>query len=214
MTRILFVCLGNICRSPTAQVTFEALLRARGLQDRFEVDSAGTWDWHAGELADPRTRAAALSRGLTITHRSRQITDDDYRTFDLIVVMDRSNLSHVRTMAPSEVTLELVDEEHPEMTPRHADARQGTRAKGPGVALFASYLRCDPLHAAWSRVPGDDRRNATPIEVAERTCEVPDPYAGGPAGFEAVLDICVAASRGLLAQLGAGDGAPGLGTVR
>ena len=90
--KILFICLGNICRSPAAQGIMEQLIASRGLQDRFLVDSAGLYGGHSGSLPDQRMRVHAQRRGYTLTHRSRQITGSDLQTFDLIVVMDRSNL--------------------------------------------------------------------------------------------------------------------------
>lgn len=97
--RICFVCLGNICRSPTAEGVMRALVDAAGLAERFELDSAGTGDWHAGELPDPRTRAAAARRGLALTHTARQFTRRDLERFDLVLAMDRANLRHLRTLA-------------------------------------------------------------------------------------------------------------------
>lgn len=97
--RVCFVCLGNICRSPTAEAVFTRMVRDAGLTDRVTIDSAGTGDWHVGELADPRTRAAAAKRGLELTHRARQFTPADFGRFDLIVVMDADNLRNVRRLA-------------------------------------------------------------------------------------------------------------------
>jgi protein-tyrosine phosphatase len=91
MHRILFVCLGNICRSPTAEAAFVALVASRGLADRVHVDSAGTSENHIGELAHPETRAEALRRGVTITHRARRVTRDDFARFDRLIAMDRQN---------------------------------------------------------------------------------------------------------------------------
>jgi protein-tyrosine phosphatase len=91
MQRVLFVCLGNICRSPTAEAAFRALVAARGLADRFHIDSAGTSANHLGEAAHPATRAEASRRGVAITHRARQVTHADFARFDCIVAMDRQN---------------------------------------------------------------------------------------------------------------------------
>lgn len=98
-TGVLFVCLGNICRSPTAEAVFLRDVQAAGLEHLFEIDSAGTGDWHAGQLAHPPTRALAESRGVTITHRARQIRPDDFERFHHLVVMDRSNLKNVLALA-------------------------------------------------------------------------------------------------------------------
>lgn len=100
--RVLFVCLGNICRSPTAEAVFARDVRAAGLEAHFEIDSAGTGDWHAGELAHPPTRAHASTRGIEITHRARQIRVTDLETFDHVLVMDASNLKNVLALAKSD----------------------------------------------------------------------------------------------------------------
>jgi protein-tyrosine phosphatase len=97
--RILFVCLGNICRSPTAEGVFGALAAAEGLQ--VEVDSCGTGGWHAGEPPHPPAIAAARKRGYDLTAlRARQITRADFTRFDRIIVMDRANLRDVRALRP------------------------------------------------------------------------------------------------------------------
>ena len=148
--RVCFVCLGNICRSPTAEAVMRQLVDAAGVV--IDVDSAGTSGWHAGELPDPRTRAAAARRGMTMTHRARQLTRADGDAFDLLLVMDAANL-------------------------RDARAIVGGAARAE-VRLLREF---DP--------------------TAPTGAEVPDPYAGGPAGFEEVLDQCARACAGLLAEL-------------
>lgn len=125
------------------------LLAEAGLADRVLIDSAGMGGWHAGELADPRTRAAAKRRGLELLHRARQFTRHDFDRFDLVVAMDDDNLDDLRRLA-------------------------GTRTT-PDVRLLCSF---DP--------------------TAEHGACVPDPYAGGEAGFEHVLDLCERACAGLL----------------
>jgi protein-tyrosine phosphatase len=150
--RVLCVCLGNICRSPTAEgVLVETLARA-GLGAKVEVDSAGTSAAHVGEPADSRSARAARTRGYTLTSRARQFVQSDFERFDLIVAMDHSNLR----------TLEQLRPERP-------------RAR---LALFRSF---DPS--------------------AESEAEVPDPYYGGPSGFDEVLDMCERAAKGLVEQL-------------
>lgn len=99
--RILFVCLGNICRSPAAQGEMERLVEERGAADRFEIDSAGLYGGHAGDLPDSRMRAHARRRGLELTHRSRQVRESDFDRFDIIVAMDDSNYYRLRAMAPT-----------------------------------------------------------------------------------------------------------------
>jgi protein-tyrosine phosphatase len=150
MIRIVFVCLGNICRSPTAEGVMRQLAEQSSMSARLHLDSAGTGGWHAGELPDPRTRAAAARRGIELTHRARQFTVEDFARFDLVVAMDRANMRNLH-----------------QLTRSTAD-----------VTKLSLLRRFDP------RSPAD--------------AEVPDPYQGGPEGFEHVLDLCEAACRGLL----------------
>ena len=89
--RVLFVCLGNICRSPTAEGVMRSLVEERGLSETIEIDSAGTGDWHIGKRADPRAIEAAARRGIELTSRARQVSAADFDDFDLIVAMDQSN---------------------------------------------------------------------------------------------------------------------------
>jgi protein-tyrosine phosphatase len=145
-TRILFVCMGNICRSPTAEGVMRHLLAERGLGGEIEVQSAGTGGWHAGNPPDARATAAARERGITLQGEARQVTAGDFEDFDLLVAMDRENLEELRAIAP------------------------------PGTEDKLRMLLAD----------GRD---------------VPDPYYGGPRGFEAVLDLVEAASEDLLDEL-------------
>ncbi|WP_137817856.1 low molecular weight protein-tyrosine-phosphatase [Pseudomonas sp. 2FG] len=106
--RVLFVCLGNICRSPTAEGVFRHKLREAGLEARVEVDSAGTGDWHVGKAADTRTRRAAQLRGYDLAQlRGRQVSTTDFQAFDLILAMDQSNLQHLKAMRPASAKAEL-----------------------------------------------------------------------------------------------------------
>lgn len=89
--RVLFVCLGNICRSPTAEGVFVKLVQDAGLAHAFEIDSCGTGGWHAGELAHPETRKTALARGMELTHRARQLKYSDFEEFDVLLAMDKKN---------------------------------------------------------------------------------------------------------------------------
>jgi protein-tyrosine phosphatase len=101
-TRILFVCLGNICRSPTAHGVFEHLLSQDSGDMRVDVDSAGTGDWHVGKAPDPRTRAAAARRGYSLEHlRARTVVDEDFGRFDYILAMDDANLRELRRRCPA-----------------------------------------------------------------------------------------------------------------
>ena len=96
--KILFVCLGNICRSPAAEGIFSQKIKERDLENFFVVDSAGTGSWHVGNLPDRRMRETALSRGIKLTSRSRQIEEKDLYEFDHILVMDKDNLNAVKSL--------------------------------------------------------------------------------------------------------------------
>lgn len=155
-TRILFVCLGNICRSPAAEGVFVHLLAQQGLSDRFVVDSAGTGGWHVGHPADARMRAAAAHRGIDLTSRARQIDLADLHSFDHILTMDAANLAAVQALARG----------------------AGNPADQARIAALTAYCR---RHSG--------------------AHEVPDPYYGGPQGFEQVLDLLEDACTGLLEEL-------------
>ena len=99
--RILFVCLGNICRSPAAEGVFLRLIEIDGRCDQFSVDSAGTGAWHAGERADPRMRTAAAERGIELRSTARQLTARDLEWNDLILTMDDDNLEQTRRLDPT-----------------------------------------------------------------------------------------------------------------
>lgn len=150
--KVLFVCLGNICRSPTAEGVMRQVVAAAGWQDRVEIDSAGTGGWHAGELPDKRMRQHASKRGFALTSRARQVRAADFEEFDLIVAMDRKNRrdlqDFVRTTTP--------------------------RAR---VRLFCEFVRDRP------------------------ETDVPDPYYGGPDGFETVLDLVENGCQGILQEI-------------
>jgi protein-tyrosine phosphatase len=150
---VLFVCLGNICRSPLAEAVFRSVVVEAGLEDRFVIDSAGTSGYHDGEPPDRRTTAVAAGRGVTVQGTSRQITGTDVDSFDYLIVMDGENLRNVERMA------------------RNA---RGT----PEVWRFREF---DPQNT------GD--------------LDVPDPYFGGPEGFEDVHEIVDRSARGLLAYI-------------
>ncbi len=150
MVRVLFVCLGNICRSPLAQGVFENVLRREGLEGEVEVDSAGTGSWHVGEPPDERALSVASFRGVDISsQRARRITPEDCQNFDYILTMDEENYHTVAALCR-------------------------------GSAVVRPFL--------------DFATNSS-----ER--EVPDPYYGGPEGFDHVLDLVEEASEGLLKDI-------------
>jgi len=148
---VLFVCMGNICRSPTAEGVFRHFVEKEGLTSEIDIDSAGTHAYHVNEPADRRANAAAERRGYSLDGiRARRVDAADFERFDYIVAMDRDNLSVLQSQS---------DEEHQEK-----------------IRLFLEFT------------------SATEDEV-------PDPYYGGSAGFERVLDLVEDASRGLLETL-------------
>ncbi len=109
MVRVLFVCMGNICRSPTAEGAFQALLRQQGLGHCVEIDSAGTHAFHVGEPPDLRAQAAARARGIELADlRARRIAPSDFESFDLIVAMDKENHDALLTRCPNPAYREKV----------------------------------------------------------------------------------------------------------
>jgi len=151
---VVFVCLGNICRSPTAEGVFRKLVRDAGLEAAFRIDSAGTGEWHVGDQPDPRTAAAARRRGIHLDHAARLFRAHELSDWDYVLAMDRSNHRNLIAMARGDETMRR------------------------RIHLLRDF-------------DADGRAGA----------EVPDPYYGGPSGFEEVLDICEAACRGLLDRL-------------
>ncbi len=107
--KILFVCLGNICRSPAAEGVMRALVEKRGVAEQFEIDSAGTYSGHAGDLPDARMRAAAARRGYNLTHRARLIQIEDFDYFDRIIVMDDYNYETVHRLTPTRESSMKID---------------------------------------------------------------------------------------------------------
>jgi len=180
MVRILFVCLGNICRSPTAEGAMRALVRDTGMEADIEIDSAGTGGWHVGDPPDRRAVKAARARGIALEGTAREVSTEDFEDFDLLIAMDRSNLRALRQLAPSE------------------EARARVRL----LREFdpASTRRARPAGANSARPHGRAANDPAAAEL-----DVPDPYYGAAGGFEEVLDLVQAACRGLLEHIGAGE---------
>ena len=144
MKKILFVCLGNICRSPSAEGVFRAKVERENRLKEFEIDSAGTADYHIGDMADKRSIEHAKNRGYDITpHRARQVSKKDFIDFDFILAMDKNNLRNLVAIAPPNAKNKI-------------------------------HLITDFVHD-WGKM--------NPHQ------EIPDPYYGGPEGFELVLDL-------------------------
>lgn len=102
--RICFVCLGNICRSPTAEAMMRRLLEEENLASEIEIDSAGTGAWHVGEPPDDRARAAGRRRGLVVRGRARKVVGRDFLAFDYMIAMDRSNRQDLHRLAPDDAS--------------------------------------------------------------------------------------------------------------
>ena len=127
---ILFVCLGNICRSPTAEAVFRARARKRGLAGRIRIDSAGTGDWHIGQAPDQRAQTAAIKHGYRLSDlRARQVSAKDFARFDYILAMDNANLADLRALNPGDGRakvmrfLDIMEQEPEEVPdPYHGEA--------------------------------------------------------------------------------------------
>ena len=150
---VLFVCLGNICRSPLAEGIFSQLIKEKGLSDKINVDSAGTANYHIGERPDPRTIENAAQNGVSLPSRARQFTSDDFEQFDYILPMDESNLYNIERLESSG---SIKDYEIIKM--RYFDPKA-------------------------------------------KNADVPDPYYGGPKGFQDVFDILDRSNREFLEYL-------------
>lgn len=152
MIKVIFVCLGNICRSPSAEAVMNSIVEKAGLSGIVECDSAGTIAFHAGEPADARMKKHAVKRGYTLTSIARKFTHDDFEKFDYIVAMDRNNFTDILAF---DKEAQYVDK----------------------ISMMTSYCR--------------DHEEE----------EVPDPYYGGPQGFEHVLDLLEDACTGFLEKI-------------
>jgi protein-tyrosine phosphatase len=157
--KILFVCLGNICRSPTAEGVFRKMVNDMELQDKFLIDSAGTAAYHIGKCPDPRSMKHALKRGYDIGHqKARRVVLEDFYDFDYILAMDRSNYEDLIHLCPHDMK--------------------------PKLYMMLDYADKDLLK-----------------KINRGSNEVPDPYSGGEAGFEKVLDLLENACEGLLTNI-------------
>ena len=151
--RVLFVCMGNICRSPVAEGVFRLMLEGVGLSEKIDVDSAGTHAYHIGAPPDTRSQATALRRGVDLRQlRARRVTVADFAEFDYLLAMDRDNFENLLELCP--------------------DSSLHNRVRL--LMDFAPHL-------------------------PER--EVPDPYYGGPSGFDRVMDLIEEAAQGLLLHI-------------
>lgn len=149
MIKVLFVCLGNICRSPMAEGIFRDVIKKAGLEREVMVDSAGTHGYHIGEPPDPRAQSTTARHGISIADlRGRQVEAEDLKSFDYVLAMDDENLANLRRL--------------------------------PGSARVRLFLE---------------------FACATSTREVPDPYYGGPGGFDRVYDLLEDAAQGLLAEI-------------
>ena len=156
-TRLLFVCLGNICRSPAGENVMNHLIKAEGLQDSFVVDSAGTADFHIGKSPDERMTSAVQNRDIATGGEARQVQPSDFTKFDWIFAMDRSNYENLLAV------------------------RQECSEPTANLVLFCDF--CE----------------------AHEESEVPDPYYGGPEGFEKVLDLLEDGCAAFLRKWKAGE---------
>lgn len=151
-TKVLFICMGNICRSPTAHGVFRALVEKEGLHHAIDMDSAGTHAYHVGNSPDKRAQATARSRGIDLSDLlARRVAAEDFDAFDYVLAMDQDNYMALCEICPD----------------RHVDK----------IHMFMDFA------------------------PHMRTREVPDPYYGGPAGFDRVFDLVEAASEGLLEEI-------------
>jgi protein-tyrosine phosphatase len=180
MVRICFVCLGNICRSPTAEAVMKHLVRQAGLERSIHVESAGTGDWHIGETRDRRSLATGVARGIPLSGRAQQFTAADFARFDYVVAMDTSNRDNLLKMAPDDAARAKIS---------MLRAHEG--ASGVGGSPAGAHRG-----KVWEPSEGSHQE-----EGAAGDADVPDPYYGGAHGFEDVFDICQAACAGFLARV-------------
>lgn len=153
MIRILFVCLGNICRSPLAEAILNHKISEKRYQDKVSCDSCGTSDYHIGELPDERALACAHENGISLMHRGRQLHRTDFRDFDYLIAMDNANLESIKKLSDQ------------------------VKAQPKNICLMRAF-----------------QKNPEFIEV-------PDPYYGGPEGFQKVFEILNEAIEGLVNEL-------------
>ncbi|XP_037497056.1 putative low molecular weight protein-tyrosine-phosphatase slr0328 isoform X1 [Jatropha curcas] len=184
---VLFVCLGNICRSPAAEGVFTDIVKKKGLDSKFKIDSAGTINYHEGNPADPRMRAAAKRRGIEITSMSRPIRPSDFRDFDIILAMDKQNREDILEAFNKWKFREKLPDN------AHKKVRKCFRAVCHefSVVLFCQVFTI--MFVLFLQV-----KLMCSFCKKHNETEVPDPYYGGPQGFEKVLDILEDACDSLL----------------
>jgi protein-tyrosine phosphatase len=174
--RLLFVCLGNICRSPTAEGVMRELVSREGLAEDVQIESAGTGAWHVGSAPDRRASAAARAHGVMLEGSARQVTAADFDDFDLLLAMDRQNARELRA-----------------------------RAQGEQQRVKVRMLReFDPASVVGDRQAVRDQHAVSDQHVVGDDLDVPDPYYGGEDGFDEVFALVQAACVGLLEQIRAG----------
>jgi len=154
--RLLFVCLGNICRSPTAEAVMRRLVTDAGLQDHILIDSAGTGDWHVGHPPDKRSQAVGRARGIPLSGQARQVNPQDFAAFDYILAMDQSNLTNLKAFEP-------------------ASGPKRTQTKDQNKTAHISLLRAfDPTAEPGAEVPdpyyGGDKGFDEVFDICERAC--------------------------------------------
>lgn len=152
MIKVIFVCMGNICRSPSGEAVMNGIIEKAGLSDKIKCDSAGTIGYHEGDPADSRMKKHAIKRGYDLTSIARQFRYEDFEKFDYIIAMDRNNYS------------DIIAQDY--------DGKFTNK-----VSMMTDYC------------------------TVHNAKEVPDPYYGGPEGFEKVLDLLEDACEGLLSKI-------------
>ena len=194
--KVMFVCSGNICRSPLAPRMFEKLAAERGMAHRFEVESSGTGAWHVGENADSRMRATAARRGWTLNHNAMQLKRRHLEEYDLIFAMDSGHRREIRQMASAVASLMRGGRDRSGVREQSGDGRGGREGIGERGGRSAE--------AAASDLNGKLRLFREFDPAADGEADTPDPYYDGQAAFEEVYDICERTCNAILDAFEAG----------